>query len=152
MWSSGSQTRHQHLSLIVPPTPGISLWITTKMGVYCLLAYPVLHKGPSLNLRGEVWTLRHSAICVNTWMISFGLSDAGIFPSWASWRLGVNGFLSPQSRTPLSWVCLSVNTSQSKTRRLWIKTLCPAFSLSATLLFFVTPRCIVRTVRHLVWW
>lgn len=150
VWSSSSQTRHQHLFLIVPPTPGISLWITTRMAFYCLLAYPVLRKGPSLNLRGEVWTLRHYMICVNTWMIIFGLSDARIFPSWVTWHLGVNG-LSPQSRTPP--MSLSVCEHFSVQNQMSVdQNIVPCLFTLSHITFFFTPRCIVRTVRHLVWW
>lgn len=79
VWNGSSQTRYHHLFLIVPLTAVISLWAATKMGFYCLLGYPVLHKGPLLNSRGEVFIFWHYMMCVNTRMISSGSMTEWIF-------------------------------------------------------------------------
>lgn len=106
------------LFFIVPLTPGISLWISTKVEFYCPSAYPVLHKGPSLNLRREVFILWHSVTCVNTWIIIDGLNDGKILTLRRQVAQEGNGILSPQSVAVLAGVKpLSAHTFQSETQK-----------------------------------
>lgn len=141
------------LFFIVPLTPGISIWISTKVEFYCISAYPVLHKGPSLNLRREVFILWHSVTCVNTWIISDGLNDGRIFTPRRQVTQEGNSFLSPQSVTVLAGVKpRSAHTFQSKTQEHVDQNVAPFPFRMKSSLPFLTHRCTVKTVRHLVWW